>query len=334
MLAGILLYPEELETAMTCGVSRVMARLGEHYAYFPCPFWSERRRPALPFRTALEKSLITKAHGLRARGASVTREGEAVVFRYARPTGRVLLERLTRMPAATAPVFLTAQDGFADSCLVWHGDGVARAITSPSGTASALCGCFLLVVPGPGPDAAGILEDGFCLTLSHESWNRLQQSFDTGETVSLPTSGLRFVSECLQETYHNPIDGLTYTAPGGWRFLKPAAKRGTGTVMFLSFFSDLNATIAASLAEYVDAIDDVLQRHVTLAEPCERPNFIVEVSLDDTGPASVRVAAKSPAPGELAAASAEVHALPTPTLRSGQVRFQVQFCVGPPPPAL
>jgi hypothetical protein len=184
-LAAVLVDGAEARLAMACGVYRVLTRMAEQQRHFPDPTWSELSRPSVATPRESE-SFLTKVRRARTRAASFVVEGKRV---------RVLLTRevradLRRSVASLAPgapfALLLAPAASANAALVWHpGQKEPKAITEDGSDGSRLSGSCLLIAPGGQKDQARIMEDGYSLLFSNESWARVSAALAASKPLKL-----------------------------------------------------------------------------------------------------------------------------------------------------
>jgi hypothetical protein len=185
-LAAVLVDAAETRLAMACGVHRVLTRLAEQQGHFPNPTWSVLNRPSVASPRESE-SFLTKVHRARTRAASFVVERKRV---------RILLTSEVRADlrasvAALAPgapfALLVAPAASANAVAIWHpGQKEPKAITKESSDGSRLSGSCLLIAPGGQKDQARVIEDGYSLLFSHESWARVSAALGAKQPLKLP----------------------------------------------------------------------------------------------------------------------------------------------------
>jgi hypothetical protein len=227
-ISALLVTEDELLAVREFGITRVMSRLGQASRFYPCPSWSDRSRPGLSFGATRQPSVLTTVRRVRAPGVQVSREGEQIrvrLFRHTQPRW----EELFAQTATDAPLaLLTDLDPTANACLVWEtGQTGPAAITPPGSDGSCVSGCFAVFVPQQAADRGQVVEDGFAMLLTTSSWTAIRQALTQGQAIVVPakSDGLSISVEWLDEAYHNPVDGRTYEASGGWQTYKPESPR-------------------------------------------------------------------------------------------------------------
>jgi hypothetical protein len=194
-VTAILVPDDEYEVAKACGVTRVMARLGQARSHFPCPDWSDPQRPAVISASEIDQSLLGRMPKLSLAAASVTRRGNEVTLELAEEARRRLGPQLDSLHPKHALALLTGFPPNADALLVWQpGQRGPMGISAPGTGGDVLAGCFCAFVPQQPADDAQVFEDGFVLMLTKGSWRRMRTALTAGENMSLPPGpgGLEF----------------------------------------------------------------------------------------------------------------------------------------------
>jgi len=196
LLAGILLFDDEVEVAKSFGVTRVMANLGREYKYYPCPPWSERSRASVISGKAVTKqSVLAKIPRTATAGMSyrVEKESEIILSVLTDAADR-LQAKLARIAPDSPIAFLTEPDPLADACLVWQpGQSELRAITPPASTGSSRTGNSITFAPRQKVNDFRYVEDGIALTLTDETWTTIRRALETGKpaSVAVTKGGMR-----------------------------------------------------------------------------------------------------------------------------------------------
>lgn len=192
-LQVILVTEDEVKAVMEFGVTRLMARLGQASSYYPCPPWSDRKRPGLSFAEMRQCSLLARIQGYHASGASVLIESQQTILRVLRQTHDRLAAALTQLPTNSVFALLTDLDSQADGCLTWEvGQSVATAITPPNSSGARLSGCFVIFVPEQQKTKILLKEDGVVVMLTDRAWSHLRSGLLEHKdiTVSTPEGNL------------------------------------------------------------------------------------------------------------------------------------------------
>ena len=339
-LAAILLTEEELEAVKAFGPTRVMARLGHASRYYPCPFWSDRTRPGLPFARSMQESILTRAPHLWMRGISAYMEGDLITLRLLPQVREHLQSELDRIPPDVPLTLLTNLDPAARGCLFWEpGQSQVSAITPSDSDGARLCGCFVLFVPGQPADGVKVVEDGFGMALTDASWAALRDALATGQPISIPAAdrGMRFQVEWVPTSYCNPVNGLVYHSEAGWETYGPTVpqdKGDTGVVdtkhiVLLTHDAALCARIGIeSLAAYAQAIEKAVRDHFALLVPGDGQDLTVQFEVWPGGKVEVALASR---PGIAGVVLGDLHtallALPAPAVTQDAIKFQLVFAI-------
>jgi hypothetical protein len=188
-LGAILLTPDEGEVLQSCGVARVLARLGAGFRFYPYPEWVDRRRVSVVSKKWTDESIVSQMPVLHLPGAFVRFEGNRIVLRLLPGAGKRLGESIREVAQDRPAAVLTEVDPEANGCLTWRpGQQQPEAITPPESDGSALCGCFIGFVPEQDADAGQVFEDGFLLMLTADSWHSLREAITSGHPLELPPS--------------------------------------------------------------------------------------------------------------------------------------------------
>jgi hypothetical protein len=184
-LAAVLVDRAEARLAMDCGVYRVLTRIGEYQRHFPNPTWSDLERPSVATLHESE-SLLAKVRRARTRAASFVVEGKRLRVLLSREVRADLRSSVASLPPGAPFALLTAPALSANAVLVWHpGQKAPRAISSDGSDGSRLSGCCLLIAPGGQKDQARIMEDGYSLLFSDESWALVSAALGAAKPLKL-----------------------------------------------------------------------------------------------------------------------------------------------------
>lgn len=186
-LAAIALTGDELAALKTYGLTRVMASLGNQYRYYPCPYWVERGRASSITKVSNESSILAKMPRLAVPGIRVLLQSDLLTVRLPRSARDPLRQLAADLRKDLPLALLTELDPEATGCLIWHAgaDGL-QAITSEGGDGSLLTGAFVALVPGQSQDTVDSVEDGFKVSLTNASFERLRKTLKAGTALSLP----------------------------------------------------------------------------------------------------------------------------------------------------
>lgn len=184
-LAAVSVDALEVETALAHGVYRVLARIGDQSGCFPFPTWSDlERRSVVSSREA--ESALSNISRTRAPGVHFVVEGKRVRVRVPKLARGVLSRGVGALAPGTPFALLTEPAPNADALLVWYpGQAEPKAIYAEGSDGSHLTGGCLTVVPGGQQDEVRVMEDGYSLLLSADTWGSLASSLLSERTVSL-----------------------------------------------------------------------------------------------------------------------------------------------------
>lgn len=206
----ICLYPNEMEVALYSSVVRVLTAIGREQTIYPLvPFYIPERSPVYPTLPVAEtstrhqqfnfditlKSVLQHFVRLSLFNSTITHiESESkLLLRVDKNSWR---QEFGNIIEANEPfALITDWNLNADSTIVWtkfdatpDSEIPAYDFFPSSTTESRLNGCFLLVWPHEelGEDSVIIVEDGFNLLLTMESWAKLRDALSSQGSFSLP----------------------------------------------------------------------------------------------------------------------------------------------------
>jgi hypothetical protein len=188
-----LITDKELELVQHCGPARVMALLGKAYSHYPCPSWSDIRRPELPVAAILQQSVLPRVSFSRVWNVRVVKQEQDILLRAAPGQHEQFRQLFEQLPDPAQPFALhTGIDSTANGCLTWEpGQTGPVAITPPGSRGDRISGCFLLVLPGMEQEDARLHEDGFIWSLSPASTQALWTALCEGQGLALLVGGTR-----------------------------------------------------------------------------------------------------------------------------------------------
>ena len=185
-LAAVIVDAAEVETALAHGAYRVLARLGEQSGCFPYPTWSDLGRQSVA-STREAESALSKISRTRAPGVHFVVEGKRLRVRVPKTARGILGRGVAALAPGTPFALLTEPAPNADALLVWSpGQAEPKAIYAEGSDGSHLTGGCLAVVPRGQKDEIRVLEDGYTLLLSADTWGSLANALLGERTVSLP----------------------------------------------------------------------------------------------------------------------------------------------------
>jgi len=197
-ICAVLVTDDESRASTLFGATRVIARLGAAAGYYPCPPWSDRSRPGIPFDDVRRASILMNVGplpGMRS-GCSVCQTKEGVVLSVDDESRKHLEGLINGTPDAFAFALQTAIDPFADGCFVWFsGQTQPVAISPPGSTGQRICGAFLLITTGQDENTVRQAEDGFAIILTAASWRAMKIAVAKGESTRIDAAGMPLLIE-------------------------------------------------------------------------------------------------------------------------------------------
>jgi hypothetical protein len=194
-LAAIFVDAREISIARDFGTYRVLTRIGAQLRLFPYPTWGALDRPSsMTPREA--NTVLAKVARVRVPGASFLLAEHCL--RLTLPRGmKQISNGVSSLPAGASFALLLRPALDANAILVWRPGQAEASRLAPEGSdASRLSGAFLCFAPGQQSDRAHLVEDGYSLLLSVDSWAMLIAALVTERAMALSLENdLRFELE-------------------------------------------------------------------------------------------------------------------------------------------
>jgi CHAT domain-containing protein len=351
-LAAVLLSAQELEALKEFGPARVIASLAAAQGRYP-PY-SDRRRPSVISTPLLrEHSILGHVVRIRTAGARAVLEENRLSLILKAETREKFTQLLTNLPSGSAFAFLTDSEDAAEQLLLWQPgqkDAVAFDMTGqcasdPGRTLGGYyrsSGSFVAFGVGVDEDRTVVIEDGFGVTLTDESWGKVKEALRLGTPVVIPPTrqpGSAFAIEWTATSYRSPIDGRVVYAPEGHRLYKPRtaptsddSAQGDRALQlrmtrFLSSDRALRDEISlATLAAYMNQADQVLEECLTALGQDAKHDFVVRYELGPAAKTGIRLAMRPalPAP-ELEEIYDRLLAVPAPRVNANPLVFELLY---------
>lgn len=283
-VAMIGLTSDEVATLREFGSTRVLSMLGRAERYYPAPFWTERGRPSRVAMSSIEQSFLSKIPLVSGAGFSVYRERSRVVLRARVGSAGETVKAVRARPADAPVALLTRIDPTADGALVWVPSQThADTITPPNSQALRVCGSFVLFLPGEQVDGQQLLEDGYLLRLTTETWRLLRNAILVQEDIQSPLFELHWIPAGFEEYLPLPLPSAVTPPPAGtvWNrrivLLQPSAETGA-------------AIGEEALAAFEKSVEDTVRAHFSPGSA--RRELRVTVDIQPGGKASYQLATK------------------------------------------
>jgi hypothetical protein len=230
-LAAVLVTADELRAVRTFGPTRLLARMGQAATHYPFPPWADRRRRGIAMDRTFEASALAKLPRASAQDVRATLHADRIVVSALRTDPPVWPDRLAQLPDGVPLALLTALDPAANGCLVWvPGQKEPEAIIPTGSDASRVCGCFLAVFADQPANTGKILEDGFAMQLTGESWQALRRALIAGEDLTIPASDGMSCTLTWRDAGDDVLEAEAEAA-AGWQADAPAAAGGPSKVV-------------------------------------------------------------------------------------------------------
>jgi hypothetical protein len=222
-LAVILVKGDETDLLKKQLSYRITSMLGAESRYYPCPPWSDPDRKQVVSAKDFEKSIMNKIEwhstlGLAVRMSSGMGQGSEIILRFEMSALPKINSLLAGLPSPDFVVLglLTGPDPEATMRLSWlpgsKNSGIINAVPGPW-----ITGGFLLLMTKEGiEERGGEVEDGFVLSLSPASWNKLKASIAAAEPAAIPLAekGLTLEVEFLRRFPFDEFAEMPYHTVG------------------------------------------------------------------------------------------------------------------------
>jgi hypothetical protein len=341
-LAALLVTTDELRAVREFGSTRVLARLGQASLHYPFPPWADRRRAGLSLARTFETSLLAKLARASAHDAHVAVRDNHITLSVLRSEQQSWQARLAEIPETVPLALLTAFDPAADGCLTWvPGQKSPEAIVPPGSRGEQVSGCFIAFVAEQPGNRGQILEDGFAIELTSDTWQALRRALADGADLAIPATGdgMSFTLAWRDELYVSPIDAQAYRAEGGWGAYQPStaaaaspspSKVKLAQVRLLTSQDDITArTQVEALASFLREIQGVAER--LLGNRDEEFEILLRVACKPEGH-DVNLSGRGEAPSDVMQGFFEaVKQLPPLPVTDGDVSFEVAMTVSSAP---
>jgi len=191
-------------------------------------------------------------------------------------------------------VILMGFDSDADGHFVW--DFIDKqqfaAITKSDGSTGAkLGGSFMGFVPNQLSDNTHIVEDGFFIMLSNDSWHSLRQAITNGQDAKIASGegGLNFLVHFVKSEWVNPVDGMVHVAERGWaNFVpeestpstKPKKDVSLSRIQLLSSDQEMMAAVSVNdFSDYIAMISDEVVKVLKTKQKAQEYELVVQFAV-------------------------------------------------------
>lgn len=208
-LAAIPLMGDEVETLKHFGMTRVAARLGERYRYYPWPPWWDRDRAVIAAVAGDDASVLRfTPHGVM-QGLYVSVEGPGgtlgshLSIRLLASSRDLITQALDQFPTGSGATLVGEPDPGADALMVWRPGQTEPAVIGLAGSPTRrIAACFLMIVSEASSDSILVREDGVAVLLSNTSLSRVVEALRAARPFQARTENDWTLSvEWMPETY-------------------------------------------------------------------------------------------------------------------------------------
>lgn len=313
-LAAIALVGAEFEFAKACGITRVMARLGNAARQYPCPAWHERGRPALVTPASLEQTVLRGVASFFLGNATASLAADWITLRLPLPRIAEVRANIGQVAPNLGLAILTDLDVHADAYFCWEpGQREALGISPDGSRGAQIAGSFALFVPEQAQYGAQIFEDGFALLVPDPMWAAIRTAISYGNRFSQPPIGQ---AKGLSIEWDVTAGAPPVAGPG-------AAAAGELYVRLQNSLLELGARLPqGGVNEYMDAIERAIHAAAKGLPPAPGQDLRLTVTLQPGGRVDIHLQSR---PGMDQRALQYIHdslmAVPAPPVTGGPVSF-------------
>ena len=223
-LAAVLLDAAEIRVVVACGPYRILSRIGRQCGVFPFPCWSDLARATVAKAGLEGESLLAKVARARIPGVAFVAQLDRLqilISPHAHPDLLRVIHDLSGaqpQPRAQALALLTDPAPDADARLVWApGQHRPKAITPPGTIGSRVTGSFIVLVPASERDEVRLIEDGYAVLLTVESWESLRAALRGRQPLALlPSEGPSLLVEWPSREWLDAVEIRRRPSTRGW----------------------------------------------------------------------------------------------------------------------
>ncbi|CAG8689836.1 13136_t:CDS:1, partial [Ambispora leptoticha] len=277
-LHAVLVTDEEYEVCKNYGILRLLGKRGYKEKCFPFPPWNERICKSVVTMADFKTSIINHILSTSITGASVTKltgdQAKECIMLQISPSSHEMTKKFIEQVGTEKPIAIfTGLDDNADSCLIWQSGLKQPTAISLNDISRRLAGCFILFCPAQDKNQLIMIEDGFSLILTNETYYQLCEAL------------------CSCKTFSASIDDNTQFKLV-WKAmsdeLKPLKKASRNNdivkmdkMVLLTGHEMTQRITINSLANYVDELDMVVVKHFSSMEKGDNLNLHVVVLVNE-----------------------------------------------------
>ena len=203
-LTCVFLTKEELLAAHSLGLTRVLARMGYESNRFPMNPWNDMKRTGMAMHAVIKSSQFKGIPSQVLEHCSVNLvNGDTVSLLLSPHAHAPLVQFLKAHPKDSRLGFTTQLFSYHEGALAWlpMKDTVEMNL-HPDADGELIAGSFLIVARDE-QSGASMLEDGFLVKLSTDSWNSFRQAIATKQNIKVESSGSDMAFEVVWNLSRN-----------------------------------------------------------------------------------------------------------------------------------
>lgn len=204
-LSCILLTKEELLTARTLGLSRVLARMGFETNRFPVNAWNELKRSGLPMNAVIKDTEFKGFPILPLEHCSVNMVNGETVSLVLIPAAQAVLAKFLKDKGDPRQFGLITQlFSYHEGALTWlPTKDLVEMNVHPDSDGELIAGTFANFRRDEHSGAA-MMEDGFCIKLNDESWAGFRKAIIAKQNFRVEPQGSDMAFELVWNQSRSP----------------------------------------------------------------------------------------------------------------------------------
>ena len=204
-LSCVLLTKEELLTARTLGLTRVLARMGFETNRFPINAWNELKRSGLPMNAVLKDTEFKGFPTVPLDHCSVSMVNGDTVSLVLVPVVQTTLAKFFKENANPQQFGLMTQlFSYHEGALSWlPSKDLVEMNVHPDSNGELIAGTFAYLRRDEHSGAA-MMEDGFCIKLDDEGWASFRNSLSAKQNIRIEPAGSDMAFQLVWNQSRNP----------------------------------------------------------------------------------------------------------------------------------
>jgi hypothetical protein len=211
-LLAVVVTTEEFAVARQCGHTRVLARLGRHYRFFPTAPWCDPDRPQVMSQEDVTSSMVetmrmaaydcaawmnggTEPEEMAPSDSLADKDVGDRIIKWSNGDVSLVLPRSIRprladllrdLPDEAVFTLLTGIPPGIERCFVWPPNGNHANVICIDGTHDRrVAGNFISFVRNQPQSSAHVFEDGLAILMTRKDWDQLRTALMDGERTTI-----------------------------------------------------------------------------------------------------------------------------------------------------